>query len=88
MIADTIFEFIKDRKLDDLTQYLNDIDPVLVLTLPQLIDKKDGGKNLLHKCAQMKSDLMLETIIEKYRSTYVSQMIEYHESSTIEGVQS
>ena len=51
MIADTVFDFVKERKLDELNQYLNNIDPTLILTLPQLVDNNDQGKNLLHKCA-------------------------------------
>jgi len=39
----------------------------MVLRLPYLFDREDGGKNIIHKCAQVKSILILEEIIEYYR---------------------
>ena len=31
---------------------------------------------MIHKCAQVKSDILLETIIETYRRKYVQVMLE------------
>ena len=39
----------------------------IALRLPQLFDREDGGKNIIHKCAQVKTILILEEIIEYYR---------------------
>lgn len=54
-----------------MEQYLARIDPILILELPNLIDMTDNGKSLIHKCAQIKSDLILETLVEKYRRVYI-----------------
>lgn len=40
----------------------------IALRLPHLFDREDGGKNIIHKCAQVKSILILEEIIEYYRT--------------------
>ena len=46
-----IFQYVRDKNLMDLEDYLKNIDPILILHLPQLSDQSDGGKNLIHKCA-------------------------------------
>lgn len=41
----------------------------IALRLPSLFDRADSGKNIIHKCAQVKSILILEEIVEYYRMT-------------------
>lgn len=40
----------------------------IALRLPNLFDRADGGKNIIHKCAQVKTILILEEIVEYYRT--------------------
>ena len=70
-MTDIIFNFLSDKNLTALEQFLNNIDPILILELPNLVDTNDNGKSLIHKCAQIKSSLLLETLVETYRRVYV-----------------
>ena len=76
MLTSTIFGYLREKNLIDLEEYFKKLDPILFLQLPQLVDKSDGGKSLIHKCAQVKSDILLETIVETYRRKYVQVMLE------------
>ena len=71
MLTNDLFGYLRSKNLSDMEDYLNRIDPILILELPNLVDMTDSGKSLVHKCAQIKSDLMLETLVEKYRKVYV-----------------
>lgn len=38
----------------------------MILRLPFLYDEEDGGKNIIHKCAQAKSTLIMESVVDMY----------------------
>jgi len=44
-----------------------------------LSDQADSGKSLVHKCAHVKSEMILEEIVETYRKVYVKLMTEQRE---------
>ena len=67
---------MRDRNLMSIRTFLAEIDPILVLELPNLCDKQDSGKNLIHKCAHVKSEMILEEMVETYRKVYVKLMKE------------
>ena len=66
-----IFDLLREKNLTALEQFLNNIDPILILELPNLVDMNDNGKSLIHKCAQIKSNLLLEMLVETYRRVYL-----------------
>ena len=38
-MSSNLFEFIREKNLNDLVDFFKSIDPILILYLPQLIDK-------------------------------------------------
>jgi hypothetical protein len=48
----------------------------LSLRLPQMLDMNDGGKSIIHKCAQIKSSAILKKVVNHYKKEYM----EHHKS--------
>ena len=65
-IIKKIFFFVRARNLKGLKEFMNQLEDDMILRIPFLFDQEDGGKNVIHKCAQAKSFLMLECTVENY----------------------
>ena len=70
--ANHLFSLITQRSLDVINQILKSgLSHEEIMDLPNMIDVREGGKSLIHKCAQVKSRLILEEIVEFYRKYVV-----------------
>ena len=49
-----------------LKEYMNQLDNEMILRIPFLFDEEDGGKNIIHKCAQARSTLIMESVVDTY----------------------
>ena len=49
-----------------LKEYMNQLENEMVLRIPFLFDEEDGGKNIIHKCAQARSTLIMESVVDTY----------------------
>ena len=65
-IVKKIFFFIRGRNLMGLKEYMNQLDNEMILRIPFLFDEEDGGKNIIHKCAQARSTLIMESVVDTY----------------------
>ena len=62
--------------MSELVEFLRELDLPLIIELPSLFDMQDGGKSLLHKCTHLKSNEMMEKLIEVYRESYMQLLTE------------
>ena len=70
---ESMLKFIKTRNYEQLAMYLKIIDEALILALPTMFDGMDDGKNLVHICTRLKTCLIMEEMIEKYREVSIKQ---------------
>ena len=62
-----VFNLIDDRDFGGLQDFLEKLTPEEAIRLPLYYDEKDKGRNLIHKCAHLSLQLMLDDIIASYR---------------------
>ena len=72
---DSLVKFIFSRNFDQLQIYLNKIDQALILAFPRMLHA-DGGKSLIHICSRLKTYLIMEEIVEKFREMSIKEAIE------------
>lgn len=63
-----------------MQEFLKSVDIEVAVKLPLMYDMTDTGKNVIHKCAQVKSFLILEEVIEFYRKNALLYL--YEENKT------
>lgn len=72
---DSLVKFIFSRNYEQLQLYLNKIDQDLILAFPRMLHG-DGGKSLIHICSRLKTYIIMEEIVEKFREMSIKKMIE------------
>lgn len=76
----SIVKFITSRNYDQLTKYLNMIDTHLIMSLPSMFNNSENGKNIIHICTRLKTCILMEEIVEKYRNVAIK---EYTDNETM-----
>jgi hypothetical protein len=56
------------RNLDGLQELFSTTDKELLLKMNKMRFKRDNNKTLIHYCCQVKSYLILEEILEKFKN--------------------
>jgi hypothetical protein len=47
-----------------------------IQNLPKMRDNRDGGKTIIHKCAQIKIQIILTHIVNEYRNCVINCLVD------------
>jgi len=71
-----MFLMIREKRLSDLQDFLEELPIEYCLELPSLYDVDDEGKSLIHCCTKVKSVLILDELVEFYRKKFTELLIQ------------
>ena len=81
----SLFNMVRYRRANDIEDMCSELEPEMVLELPSLVDESDGGKTLIHKCAQVSNEgpggnIILNYFINLYKSNYTELMLSHRQT--------